>query len=330
MDRKIRWGILGTGNIAAKFAKGLQALDDAEITAVGSRADNTAEKFGRKFSIPNRHDSYQKLANDPDVDVVYVATPHPPHMENTILCLNAGKAVLCEKPFAVNAAQARQMIDVAKSQKLFLMEAMWTRFWPAIVKLRSLLEQNVIGRVNLLWADYCATGDWGGPQSRMLNPQLAGGALLDIGVYPVSFASMVFGQKPSRIAAGLACFAKTGVDEQSAFVLGYRENQLAMLACAITTKTNRQASLYGTKGSIRLGSDFYKATELTLSVEGKKERIVKFSPEKSHLSYQADEVMRCIRAGKLQSRIMPLDETLSIMETMDEIRAQWGLKYPME
>ena len=328
MERKIRWGILGTGTIAKKLAEALQVLPDAELVAVGSRAADTAKKFAKAFHVSHQHPSYEKLANDPDIDIVYIATPHPFHMENNILCLNAGKAVLCEKPFEINANRARQMINLAREKKLFLMEAMWTRFLPIIAQVREWLQQELIGPVRMLHADFGFTGDWQ-PQHRLFNPQLAGGALLDIGVYTVSLASMVFGQPPEKITS-LAHIGQTGVDEQSAMILRYDEGQLAILSCAVKTQTPQQTLIAGIKGMIRIHSPFWSATTATISIKGKKNQTVKFPHECNGFEYEANEVMQCLRAEKLESSIMSLDETLEIVKTMDEIREQWSLKYPME
>lgn len=328
METKIRWGILGTGTIAAKFAKALKFLPEAKLAAVGSRATETADKFAQTFRIPHRHPSYERLANDPEVDVVYVATPHPFHMENTILCLNAGKAVLCEKPFEINASRAKQMINTAGDKKLFLMEAMWTRFLPVIAQVRDWLSREAIGRVRILQADFGFTGDWT-PEHRLLNPQLAGGALLDVGVYTVSLASMVFGRPPAEIA-GLAYIGQTGVDEQAAMIFRYDDGQLAVLSCAVKTQTPQQAVIAGTKGTITIHSPFWCATTATISIKGKKDKTVKIPHQCNGFEYEAQEVSRCLRAGKLESDCLPLDETLSIVKTMDQIREQWPLKYPME
>jgi len=328
MAKKIRWGILGTGSIAKKFAEGLQILPEADLVAVGSRAADTAESLANIFGIPHQHSSYDKLANDPDVDVVYIATPHPFHMENTILCLKAGKAVLCEKPFAINADQAQQMVNVAGTEKLFLMEAMWTRFLPIIVKVREWLANELIGRVRMVTADFGFSADWN-PKHRLFNPELGGGALLDVGVYCVSMSSMVFGRPPAKIT-GMAHMGQTGVDEQSAVILGYDDGQLAVLSCAVRTQTPQQALIVGTKGMIRIHSPFWCATTATISIEGKENETIKMPFESNGFEYEAREVMKCLRTGKLESDIMPLNETLSIMKTMDEIRAQWPLKYPVE
>jgi len=322
----INWGILGTGSIAKKFAAGLTALSDAKLVAVGSRKQETADAFADEFDVPNRHASYEALADDPDVDVIYVATPHTFHKASSILCLEAGKAVLCEKPFTINAAEAEELIGVARERGVFLMEAMWSRFLPTLCKARELLAEGAIGEPRMLAADF---GFRAGvdPERRLFNPALGGGALLDVGVYCVSLASMVFGGPPARIAS-LATLGETGVDEQSAFILGHDNGELAVLYTAVRTQTGHEARIMGTEGHIHIPA-FWHATGLTLSSGGEQKQID--APfEGNGYNYEAAEVMECLRAGRRESDVMPLDETLSIMQTLDRIREQWGLKYPME
>lgn len=326
--RTIRWGILGTGSIARKFAAGLTALTDAELVAVGSRRAEKADEFADEFAGPRRHGSYAALADDPDVDAIYVATPHTLHKDNTLLCLRAGKAVLCEKPFAVNAADAREMVAVARQEGRFLMEAMWTRFLPAVAKVRELLAQGAIGETRLLRADFCFRAGWN-PEGRLLNPALAGGGLLDVGVYTVSLASMVFGAQPSRIAS-LAHIGETGVDEQAAMVLAYDAGQLATLTCAVRVSTPHEAQIFGTEGSLRIHRPFWHATELTVNAAGKEPQHLELPYPGNGYTCEAAEVGRCLREGELESPVMPLDETLAILDTLDQIRAQWGLRYPTE
>ncbi|MGD2173908.1 MAG: Gfo/Idh/MocA family oxidoreductase [Candidatus Brocadiaceae bacterium] len=323
----IRWGILGTGTIAGKFAEGLSVLDDAELVAVGSRAQGTADRFAGAWDVPHGHPSYRALAGDPDVDVVYVATPHPMHKENTILCLEAGKAVLCEKPLTVNAQQAGQVISCARECGLFLMEAVWTRFLPAIERLRELLAEGAVGELRLLKADFCFRSGWN-PEGRLLNPALAGGALLDVGCYTISLASMVFGCPPRRVT-GLADIGQTGVDEQSAVIQDHGGGRLAVLTCAVRTRTLHEAYLYGTDGYIRVHHPFWHASKLTV-VRGGEEELLQLPYEGNGYNYEAAEVGRCLREGRLESEVMPLDESLSTMATMDRLRAQWDLTYPME
>ena len=327
MERTIRWGILGPGNIAHRFATGLSVLPDAELIAVGSRSLEKAAGFAKEFDIPHKHGSYMDLVNDPNVDVIYVATPHPFHREHSIFCLKAGKSVLCEKPLAINAQEVEEIIRCARKAKKFLMEAMWTRFIPVMARVREWLAEGAIGEVRMLTADFGFRSGWN-PEGRLLNPNLAGGALLDVGVYTVAMASMVFGGQPSRIAS-IAHIGETGVDEQTAMLLGYDAGQLAILSCAVRTNTPQEARIMGTEGNIYI-PDFWHATSATLHVSGKNAAQIEMPFDGNGYNYEATEVMRCLRAEKLESDIMPLDESLSIMKTMDKIRAQWGLKYPME
>ena len=328
MAEKIRWGILGTGAIAHKFAAGLAACDTAELAAVGSRAQATADKFGDEFKIPRRHASYEALAADPEVDAIYVSTPHPMHRPNTILCLEHGKAVLCEKPFTINAREAREVIDVARQKRLFLMEAMWTRFLPIVVQARAWIAEGAIGEVRMVEASFGFRGSTD-ESSRLLAPEMGGGSLLDVGVYPISLASMIFGAQPREIAS-MAHLGATGVDEQAAMVFRYENDALAILSCAVRTNTLHNAVIMGTDGMIVIEAPFWSGTVATLDRPDEKP-VRKEIPFKGNgYNYQAEEVMACMRAGKLESEIMPWSETIAIMETMDTIRAQWGVKYPME
>ena len=327
MTDKIRWGILSTGWIAKKFAEGLSVLPDAEIVAVGSRAQETADAFGDEYGVPHRHASYEALVGDQDVDVIYIGTPHPFHKDNAILSLEAGKAVLLEKPFTINAGEAEKVIALAREKGLFLMEAMWSRYIPIIVKLRELLAEGAIGEVRMLTADLGFRSEFD-PKSRLFNLELGGGALLDVGIYPISFASMVLGT-PARIAS-MAHLGQTGVDEQAGIVFGYDGGQLAILHTALQTSTTIEATVMGTKGKIRVHSAWFYGTTLTLSIEGRDDEAISLPYEGNGYNFEAAEVMRCLHEGKLESDVMPLDETLAIMQTLDTIRAQWGFKYPME
>jgi predicted dehydrogenase len=325
MPDKIRWGILGTGNIAGKFAAGLAILPDAEITAVGSRSQASADDFARRFNVPRRHASYEALAHDPAVDALYISTPHSLHAENTLLGLAAGKAVLCEKPFTINTREAEAVIKTARAKKLLLMEAMWTRFLPPIVRLREMLAREVIGEVRLLAADFGFRAEK--HSGRLFDPALGGGALLDVGIYPVSLASMLFGP-PAQIT-GLAHLA-SGVDESAAAVLGHSRGRLAVLHTAITANTFQEASIIGTRGRIRLHTGWWMGSPMTLTLDPGGEEFLEFPFTGNGYQFQAVEFMECLRARRLESPVMPLDETLAIMRTLDTLRAQWGLKYPME
>ncbi|MBA2481450.1 MAG: Gfo/Idh/MocA family oxidoreductase [Planctomycetes bacterium] len=326
MTAPIRWGILGTGNIAKQFARGLQAVPDATLAAVGSRSQASADAFGSEFTVARRHATYEALARDPEVDAIYVSTPHPMHQANSELCLRAGKAVLCEKPFTINATQAAQVIALARTEKRFLMEAMWTRFQPAIARVRQWLQEGAIGEPRIVQADF---GFRAGvdPKSRLFDPALGGGALLDVGVYTVAMASMVFGPTPTRIDAQ-AHLGSTGIDEQTAMVLGYAGGGLAVLSCAVRTNTPHETRIIGTEGSIHIPS-FWRATKATLT-RGSATETVEMPFTGNGYNYQAIEVGRCLRAGLTESPVISLDETLAIMRTMDAVRDRIGLRYPDE
>jgi len=324
---KVRWGILGTGAIAKQFVQGLRFVPEAEVFAVGSRSRASAQEFADKKGIPRRHASYDDLASDPDVDVVYIATPHPFHAENATLCLEAGKAVLCEKPFCVNAAEAERVVGLARKKRLFIMEGMWTRFFPLMEEVRRLVSEGAIGEVRMLNVDFGFRADLD-PASRLFDPKLGGGALLDVGVYCVSFASMILGRPSGSV--GLSHLGETGVDEQASVVMEHEGGRLANLSIGIRTTTPQEATIMGTEGYIRIHTPWWRPTSMTISRPGTDEETVEAPVSGNGFGYEAAEVMRCLEAGKTESDVMQLDETLSVMRTMDGIRAAWGLRYPGE
>ena len=315
----MRWGILGTGGIASAFVTDLRLTESGVAVAVGSRSQGSADRFAHEFGIANPHASYESLVADPDVDVIYVATPHPMHHDNAILALRAGKHVLVEKPFAMNAAEAREIIRVARENGLFAMEAMWTRFLPHMTVVRNWLEQGVLGDIVTVTADH---GQWFAEDAefRLFSPQLGGGALLDLGVYPVSFASMVLG-KPSRIVSMIDA-AFTGVDAQTSMLFGYDSGAQAVLTCTLRAKSPTRAAIVGSDARIELDGDFYAPTAVTLVPREGDPIRVESVHEGRGLRHEADEVARRLAAGDTESRVMPLDETVSIMETMDTVLAQ--------
>jgi predicted dehydrogenase len=325
--RKVRWGILGTGAIARQFVQGLRFVPDAEVFAVGSRSEASAAKFAVKRNIPRRHASYEDLASDPDVDVVYIATPHPFHAENATLCLQAGKAVLCEKPFSVNAAEAERVVELARERGLFIMEGMWTRFFPLMEEVRWLDSEGTIGEVRMLNVDFGFRAGLD-PASRLFDPKLGGGALLDVGVYCVSFASMILGQPSGSV--GLSHLGETGVDEQASVVLEHEGGRLANLSIGIRTTTPQEATIMGTEGYVRIHAPWWRPMSMTIYRPGEVSETVEAPVSGNGFNYEAAEVMRCLKAGKTESDVMPLDETISVMRTMDRIRAAWGLRYPGE
>ncbi|MGC9400352.1 MAG: Gfo/Idh/MocA family protein [Anaerolineae bacterium] len=320
----IGWGILGPGNIAHKFTADLARLPDATLVAVGSRSQARAAAFAETYGARRAYGSYADLLNDAEVEVVYIATPHPFHHQQTLEALRHGKAVLCEKPLAVNALQVEEMIACARAEGRFLMEAMWTRFLPVIRTVRRWLDEGQIGEVRQIHADFGFRGAWA-PQERWLNPALAGGALLDVGVYTIAMAQMVFRQQPTTIQA-IAHIGETGVDEQTAMVLGYPKGGLALLSCAVRTDTPETATISGTEGMIHI-PHFWNATSARL--EKPDEEPLRVSGEAGY-HFQAVEVMRRLRAGEIQSPYMSWDESLTIAGIMDTVRERIGLRYPME
>ena len=328
MAKKIRWGIIGCGGIANTYANDLTLTKHGELVAVGSRSKPKAKKFAAQHGDVRAYGSYEELAADADVDIVYVATPHPMHMENTLLAIGNGKHVLCEKPIAMNARQTRRMIAAAHKKGVFLMEAMWTRFFPAMVQLRKWLTAGRIGKVLALEADFGFRFQVG-PQHRISNPRLGGGALLDLGIYPISFASMVYGAGPEKIVSTVHK-AKTGVDDHAVIGFEYADNATAALSISSIVRMKNEAHIFGTKGRIIVHEGFFHPNRLTLEAEGKKTKAVDFPYPGSGMQFEAEHVHQCLRKGKLQSNIMSLDETLAIMQTLDKIRKQWKLKYPNE
>jgi predicted dehydrogenase len=329
MTDKIRWGILGTGTVAHEFAAALETLPDAELVAVGSRHQETADVFGDKFGIPRRHPNYGAVGADSGVDIVYIATPHTFHHRDATMALEAGKHVLVEKAFTINASEAREIIDLAHRKSLFAMEAMWTRFFPIMIRLRELLADNAIGDVQMLRADLSHRVEFD-PAHRLYDPHQGGGALLDVGVYPISFASMVLG-KPNSVI-GVAHLGQSGVDDRSACLLGYRTGAMAVLSFSQTTDAPREALISGTEGVIKIHGRWQQPAQMTLQTGGKNgpQELIDLPFEGSGYQYQATAVMDCIRSGQTGSDIMPLSESLSIMQTMDQLRSQWGLVYPGE
>jgi predicted dehydrogenase len=241
------------------------------------------------------------------------------HKDDSILCLEHGKAVLCEKPFTMNAAEAEAIINTAREKNLFLMEAMWTRFQPAATKLRELLVAGAIGEVRLMQADFGFRTDFD-PKSRLFDPALGGGAVLDVGIYPVSYASMVFGGQPTQIHA-TARLGQTGVDEEAAMLFSYPGGRSAQLACATRLQTAQAATIYGTEGRIQV-PEFFKAERLIISRPNQPDETLSLPFNGSGYRYQAEEVHRCLRAGQTESPTMPLDETLALMRTLDAVLAQ--------
>lgn len=327
MDNVFRWGVLGPGAIAKKFATAVAGMDDAKVVAVGSRALERAQAFATEFSVDRAYGSYEELAKDAEVDAVYVATPHPFHADDAVLCLDAGRAVLCEKPLAANASQARRIVDAARANRCFMMEAMWTRFLPAVRSARDWVASGRIGDPLRLEADFSFRSGWN-PDGRLLNPALAGGGLLDVGIYVISMAYWLFGEKPVEIKS-MATIGETGVDEQATLLFRYRSGAIAILTCGVRVQGRISVRLTGSDGEIEIPTPFFRAEKAILRVGGKEE--VAETPHRVNgYEYEAAEVARCVRQGLLESPDMPHGESLEIMEMMDALRHEWGVSYPFE
>ncbi|WP_211244561.1 Gfo/Idh/MocA family protein [Actinospica robiniae] len=329
MTERIRWGIAGTGGIASAFAADLALLPDAEIVAVGSRSQESADTFADRFGIPHRHVGYEALAADPDVDAIYVAVPHTGHREAALAAIDGGKAVLCEKPFAVNAAETEQMIAAARAKGTFLMEGMWVRFLPHLALVRSLIADGRIGRVRSVVADRCdiLSED---PKHRVRAPELAGGALLDLGIYPVSLVSMATGgQLPARVEA-VAALTDTGVDAHASMVFQYPDGAQGVVTTSLDLRSANTATIAGTEGRIVITQPWARTSPVELTLLDGTTYTTDLPHEGHGLRHQAAEVGARLRAGELESPVMPLDETLAVMRTLDLVRERIGLRYPGE
>ena len=327
MTDRLRWGILGTGGIAASMTSDL-LLTGHTVTAVGSRTQESADAFAARYGIPNAHPSYEALVADPEVDAIYVATPHPAHAANATLALEAGKHVLLEKPFTLNAAEAQAVVDLAASKKLVVLEAMWTRWMPHMIRIRELLAAGALGELRSLIVDHDQKISTD-PLHRVQNPELGGGALLDLGIYPVSFAWDVFGE-PSSVYA-LSTPTPTGVDQNDAIVLGYPSGALAIMNTVLDAAGPNTAALVGTEARIEIDRTWYFPTSFSLiGPDGTViERFEQEVPGRG-MQFQADELERLVATGELAGSILPPEQTVAIMQTLDEIRRQIGLSYPGE
>lgn len=325
MTNKIKWGIISTGNISAKFAEALKILPEAELVAVASRDQETANTFAKKHNIPKAYASYQELADDPDIDVVYIGTPHTFHLENSVMLMRKGKSVLCEKALTINADEAREMVRVAREEDVFLMEAMIPRQVPLLKKVVQWIKEDRIGEVRMVKASRCARGVFP-PGARQLNPELGGGSLLDVGVYVISFAMQIFGKPPIE-AVGLGHIGELGSDEQGVAILKYDKGEIADLSFALRTNAVDEAYILGTDGYIKVHELFAVPTKASLFINNKEVDVIEEPIIGNALNYEAEEVMRCMREGLKESPYMPLDESINIMEIMDKIREPWGLTY---
>lgn len=330
-NKSIKWGILGAGHIAHKLAEAVIATAGVELVAVASNTPGKAQLFASKYGI-DAYENYPELAERRDIDVIYVATTHNFHYENTLLALKCGKHVLVEKPFTVNAKQARGLIQLAREEKLFLMEAIWVRFLPSIRKLKTLIQSGVIGDIrhmDISFGGYTQAKYMG----RLMDPNLAGGVTLDMGIYPITFANFLLGELPLDVRS-FCVISETGVDELATYQFKYSSNCLVSIGLSFNLLTKNQALIYGTKGYIEFpyfqqGSSFTVFTHNGTSEIASQNTVTETHHDNGFV-YQVIEVAECIRAGKLESPSIPLEETCATMALMDSMRASWGLKYPCE
>lgn len=322
----LKIGILGTGSIAHMMAGTIQEMAEVQNYAVASRSYEKAEAFGEKFGFEKAYGSYEELAQDPDVELIYVATPHSEHYANAKLCLQYGKPLLVEKAFTVNYRQAAELVSLAKEKNTFLAEAFWTRYMPLRKTLEELLKSGIIGEVTSL------TANFGFPLThipRLMDPSLAGGALLDLGVYPINFAAMVFGAEVEAVSS-LMILSETGVDAQSSITLRYKGGRLAVLHSNLAARTDQNGVIYGSKGLIQV-EDINNFTRITVLDTDKNEIAVYERPAQiSGYEYEVLAAVKAITEGKTECEKMPHEETLRIMKLLDSLRAEWNLKYPCE
>ncbi|MFG2270713.1 Gfo/Idh/MocA family protein [Streptomyces chartreusis] len=329
-EQKVRWGILATGGIAAAFTADLVDLPDAEVVAVASRRQESADAFAERFGIPRAYGDWTSLAEDGDIDVVYVATPHSAHREAAGLCLEAGRHVLCEKAFTLNAREAAELVALAKARGSFLMEAMWMYCNPLVRRLKALVDDGAIGEVRHVQADFGLAGPFP-PSHRLRDPAQGGGALLDLGVYPVSFAQLLLGE-PSDVTAR-ATLSAEGVDLQTGALLSWDNGALASLHCSIVGGTATAASITGSAGRIDVPGGFFFPERFVLHRDGRDPKEFTADPAdgpRNTLRHEAAEVMRALRAGESESPLVPLEGTLAVMRTLDAIRDRVGVRYPGE
>lgn len=326
--KTINWGIIGAGNISSKFATALKEMEYTNIGAIASRDLNKAQDFAKEFGADKAYGSYEELVNDPKIDVVYIGTPHTEHFKNSVLCLNHKKAVLCEKPFTLNAKDTKCLIELAKENNVFLMEAMWTKFLPVSNKVKEWVQEGKIGTIKRIdiGFGFNIPIDF---NNRLFNYELAGGALLDMGVYPITYAIDIMGSLPVKIES-YAGLMENGVDEHNLSIFQFEKGALASLRSAISVDAGKSAVFIGDNGRIEI--DEFWVADKAFVYDNSGNLIDSFTKEHriNGYEYEAYEVNKCLREDRLESERLPLKDTLDIMEIMDGIRAKWGLKYKQE
>ena len=325
----MKWGIMATGTIAVKFAETIAQMENEQVVvACASRSLERAEAFREKFGIARAYDSYEEMIQDPDVEAVYIATPNNLHYENCVMCLNAGKHVLCEKPFTINRKEGELLFKLAAQKGLFIMEAFWIRFLPTLQKMQELIQKGAIGDVVWARSEYGFTADEA-RKARKFDSALGGGALLDIGIYNLGFMRMVMGDTQPEAFSSQHHINEYGTDDFSSILLCYPGGKTACVTTSIGFSIARYAMIYGTAGSIRL-DDFQHATKLYVQPADKESYTIEFPEEINGFEYQIREVERCVKLGMTTSDILKPEDTLDILGLMDDIRASWDMKFACE
>jgi len=325
MKKNIRWGILGCGNIAQKFASDLQYVQRATIYAVASKNEEKGKLFAKKHDAKKVYNNYENLAKDDDVDIVYIATTHNFHYPNTLLCLNANKPVLCEKPLCINSKEAGHLIDIAKRRKIFLMEAMWMMFFPAINQLKKDLKKGIIGKPKLVQADF-GINKPPNKGSRFYEKKLGAGSLLDLGVYTINFSNYIFDSHPTNINA-YSKLTKQGIDEYTSCNFEYKNGEIAQLSSSVSFETKHQARIYGDKGKIVV-DDFFHPKKYTVFLLSGNNTTTQKPFQGFGYQFEAIEAQNCLLNNLLQSEKFPLNKSLKVLKIMDKIRKKVGVVYP--
>jgi predicted dehydrogenase len=322
-----RWGVVATGGIAARFTEDVQAMDDAQVVAVASRNEASAKTFADRFGIPHAYGDWAGLFADPEVDVVYVATPHSAHRVVAGAALEAGKPVLCEKPFTLNTREAEELVELALERDLFLMEGMWTYCSPVVRRLVELVRDGAIGELRSVQADFGLSGSFA-PEHRLRNPELGGGAVLDLGVYPVAFAQLLLGE-PDRIQAD-AQLSPEGVDVNTGMLLGWENGALATATCGLEGVSGTRATVTGSRGRIEV-AHFFAPDSFVLHRTGADEpEVVRPESPLHGMQHEAAEVAACLAAGRRESSLVPLSGTLAVLRTLDRVRELIGVRYAQD
>ena len=324
MNKIFKWGIIGLGNIAEKFAQDLPHTENGVLHAVASRSKDKAQEFARKHNAPHSFGSYADILSVSDLDAVYIATPHNLHAENTMMCLEAGVPVLCEKPFAINLNQSQQMVSLAREKNVFLMDAIWTRFLPHFMEIKEIVYSGELGPITSLKADFGFEADEK-RHRRLFNKDLGGGSLLDIGIYPIFAAYALLG-KPTEIKAK-AEFGETGVDLKVDMEFVYGSTCNAQLTCTLLEDTASNLVIEGEWGTLEVGHRFHGPNNYDLRIRDKARKISNFKYNCNGYMYEANEVARCIYLGQTESEHMPLDFTLELMQLLDQVRDKAGIFY---